>query len=66
MKKFFILAVAALAAFSCTEKKAGYTVTVNVGDDDFTSFILTNREKENPVADTVAVVDKKAVLHNGR
>ena len=62
MKKFFILAVAALAAFSCTEKKAGYTVTVNVGDDDFTSFILTNREKENPVADTVAVVEKKAVF----
>ena len=62
MKKLFILTVAALAAFSCTEKKAGYTVTVNVEDDAFKSFILTNRDKENPVADTVAVVDKKAVF----
>lgn len=62
MKKVFILTVAAIAAFSCTEKKAGYTVTVNVGDEDFKSFILTNRDKENPIADTVAVVDKKAVF----
>ena len=62
MKKFFILAVAAVAALSCTEKKPGYTVTVDAGDEDFTSFILTNRDKENPIADTVAVVDKKAVF----
>lgn len=62
MRKLFILAVATFAALSCTEKKAGYTVTVNVEDEGFTSFILTNRDKENPVADTVAVVDKKAVF----
>ena len=62
MKKLFILAVAAVAALGCTEKKAGYTVTVNTEDEGFTSFILTNRDKENPVADTVAVVDKKAVF----
>ena len=62
MKKFFILAVAAAAALSCTEKKAGYTVTVNTEDEAFTSFILTNRDKENPIADTAAVVDKKAVF----
>ena len=62
MKKLFILAVATFAALSCTEKKAGYTVTVNTEDEGFTSFILTNRDKENPVADTAAVVDKKAVF----
>ncbi|MBQ6310891.1 MAG: TlpA family protein disulfide reductase [Bacteroidales bacterium] len=62
MKKLLILAVAAIAALSCTEKKAGYTVTVNTEDESFTSFILTNRDKENPIADTVAVVDKKAVF----
>ena len=62
MKKILILAVAAVAAFSCTEKKPGYTVTVNVDDESFKSFILTNRDKENPVADTVAVVEKKAVF----
>ena len=62
MKKLFILAVATFAALSCTEKKTGYTVTVETGDEGFTSFILTNRDKENPVADTAAVVDKKAVF----
>lgn len=62
MKKLFILAVAAVAALSCTEKKPSYTITVNAGDEGFTSFILTNRDKENPIADTVAVVDKKAVF----
>ena len=62
MKKLFILAVAAVAALSCTEKKPSYTVTVNAGDEGFTSFILTHRDKENPIADTVAVVDKKAVF----
>lgn len=62
MKKIFIMTVAALAAFSCTEKKPGYTVTVNAGDGEFTSFILTNNDKDNPVADTVAVAENKAVF----
>ena len=61
MKKLFIIALAAVAAISCANKP-GYTVTVNLEDDSFKSVIFTNNAKENPIADTVAVENKKAVF----
>lgn len=61
MKKLFIMALAAVAAISCANKP-GYTVTVNLEDDSFKSIILTNNAKENPIADTVTVENKKAVF----
>ena len=61
MKKLFIMALAAVAAISCANKP-GYTVTVNLEDESFKSIILTNNAKENPIADTVAVENKKAVF----
>ncbi len=62
MKKIFIIAIAAVTALSCTGKKAGYTITVDCQDPDFTSFILTDQDRETPLSDTVAVVDGKATF----
>ena len=58
--------VAALAAFSCSKKEAGYTITVNTGNlQEIKSLILTNtrfNDPETPFSDTVAVVNNKAVF----
>ena len=62
MKRIFILVLAGLAILSCTRKKAGYTVTINCYDADFTSVIMTNQDEDCPVSDTIAVVNNKAVF----